>query len=106
MGNLFQWNNPESPDSVFSHRIKVVYLPPEGQTVPEEDEGPSGDIQSHELQGVPSVADGKQAQPSDSVSLAILSQSLRIADACIQLPSDSKPSVGHHPQVRMATLEI
>ena len=36
MGAL-QWN--VEGDEVHSQKIRVVYLPPEGQTVPEEDEG-------------------------------------------------------------------
>ena len=32
-----QWNGDKS-DDVFSQKIRVAYLPPEGQTVPEEEE--------------------------------------------------------------------
>jgi hypothetical protein len=36
------WNNVDGETHVTSQKIRVVYLPPEGQTVPEEDEGPAG----------------------------------------------------------------
>ncbi|CAL1712853.1 unnamed protein product [Somion occarium] len=38
--------NAESPDDISSQKIRVVYLPPEGQTVPEEDEGAPGNVSS------------------------------------------------------------
>jgi len=115
------WNNLDGDTQVNSQKIRVVYLPPEGQTVPEEDEGPAAPIlgtapppdsryatvkqhpigNGHPGEHIPEFEESRNVPPAEAETTAHYEESHEE----MPLPGESAPvvNVAVHPPPREPT---